>query len=38
MFGALRRSAGILPATTLVMIDSYCRLTLPTLSLDLIFL
>ena len=38
IFGGLGRSAGILPATTLVMIHSYCRLTLPTLRLDLIFL
>ncbi len=38
MFGGLRRSAGILPATTVVTIDVYGRLTLPTLRLDLIFL
>ncbi len=40
MFGGLRRSAGIFPATTLEKIHSYsyCRLTLPTLRLDLIFL
>ncbi len=31
MFGRLRRSAGILPAKTLVMIDGSCRLTLSTL-------